>query len=182
MVCILCHLGDAPMHAEISNTTNPSNCLNPCRMCELTVQTMDDKQTKEYIREFVGLSQNYCNVSSTEYLSHWVGPDGWLFFQVGLRQRDWNKTKDHTHRLWDLCKHPDNIARFDTQSSLFGIRDHLNLQFVKEVQELHRDHHKNPPLEILKYCKALEVKHGPHMFNPFLRLKGNFVCLCSLSD
>ncbi|KAG0148750.1 hypothetical protein CROQUDRAFT_692746, partial [Cronartium quercuum f. sp. fusiforme G11] len=27
---VLCHLGDSPMHAEISNTMNPASTLNPC--------------------------------------------------------------------------------------------------------------------------------------------------------
>ncbi|KAH9813502.1 hypothetical protein DFH28DRAFT_829922, partial [Melampsora americana] len=35
MVPTLCHLGDSPMHAEIRNTTNPTNTLTPCRMCDL---------------------------------------------------------------------------------------------------------------------------------------------------
>lgn len=31
-------------------------------MCELTVQTMDDKQTKEYIQQFLCLNQQYGKV------------------------------------------------------------------------------------------------------------------------
>lgn len=92
--------------------------------------------------------------------------------QASQNNRDWETTKRNTHRLWELCKHPDNISRFDTHSTSWGIRDHLNLQFVKKVQDLHRDHDRNPPASILKHCKALEVEHGSHMFNPFLRLKG----------
>ncbi|KAH9825054.1 hypothetical protein DFH28DRAFT_846444, partial [Melampsora americana] len=38
MVVVLCHLGDSPMHAEISNTLNPANTLTPCRMCDLHVK------------------------------------------------------------------------------------------------------------------------------------------------
>lgn len=140
-------------------------------MCELNVQTMDDKQTKEYIQEFVGLNRDVSGFDFHMFLIG-LGSNVRVCFQEGLQKRDWEQTFHHTQSLWELCKHPDNISRFDTQSAALGIRDHLNLQFVKEVQELHRDHHKNPPLEILKYCKALELKHGHHMFNPFLRLKG----------
>lgn len=50
---VLCHLGDAPMHAEITNTPNPSTSLNPCRMFQLSVQKKAEKQTETYIREFL---------------------------------------------------------------------------------------------------------------------------------
>ncbi|KAG0147900.1 hypothetical protein CROQUDRAFT_23407, partial [Cronartium quercuum f. sp. fusiforme G11] len=49
---VLCHLGDSPMHAEISNTTNPASTLNPCQVCSLTVKTMGEKQTTHYKQEF----------------------------------------------------------------------------------------------------------------------------------
>lgn len=52
---ILCHLGDAPMHAEITNTLNPSNSLNPCRICTLNVRTKAEKQSVSYILDFLGV-------------------------------------------------------------------------------------------------------------------------------
>lgn len=52
---VLCHLGDSPMHAEISNTTNPSGTLNPCRTCTLTVDSRVAKQTELYVQQFVGI-------------------------------------------------------------------------------------------------------------------------------
>jgi hypothetical protein len=58
MVVPLCHLGDSPMHAEITNTTNPSVTLNPCRICTLGVETLVAKQDSKYTRSFVGIKQD----------------------------------------------------------------------------------------------------------------------------
>jgi hypothetical protein len=58
MVVPLCHLGDSPMHAEITNTTNPSVTLNPCRICTLGVETLNAKQDSKYTPAFVGLHQD----------------------------------------------------------------------------------------------------------------------------
>ncbi|KAG0152031.1 hypothetical protein CROQUDRAFT_36055, partial [Cronartium quercuum f. sp. fusiforme G11] len=59
---ILCHLhcqdillGDSPMHAEITNTTNPAGMLNPCHMCNLTVESKSWKQSETYVHQFVGV-------------------------------------------------------------------------------------------------------------------------------
>lgn len=30
MATVLCHLGDSPMHAEVTNTMNPTSSLSPC--------------------------------------------------------------------------------------------------------------------------------------------------------
>ncbi|KAG0142858.1 hypothetical protein CROQUDRAFT_16874, partial [Cronartium quercuum f. sp. fusiforme G11] len=53
--CVLAHMGDSPMHAEITNTTNPSSLLNPCHMCMLIVDKTENKQTQQHIVEFVGV-------------------------------------------------------------------------------------------------------------------------------
>lgn len=63
MVVVLCHLGDSPMHAEITNTTNPAITLTPCRVCPLQVDTMGKKKTVTFIRQFVGLDSNFEHVS-----------------------------------------------------------------------------------------------------------------------
>lgn len=55
MVVVLFHLGDSPMHAEISNTTNPANTLTPCRICDLQVTQMSDKKTQQYVSDFIGV-------------------------------------------------------------------------------------------------------------------------------
>lgn len=56
MVMVLCHLGDSPMHAEVTNTMNPANSLTPCRMCNLRVDESKDKRTAKYVGEFVGVT------------------------------------------------------------------------------------------------------------------------------
>ncbi|KAH9809240.1 hypothetical protein DFH28DRAFT_934282 [Melampsora americana] len=66
MVVPLCHLGDSPMHAEITNTTNPSITLNPCRICTLSVDTLIAKQDAAYTRAFLGLDHGEDNQYSKE--------------------------------------------------------------------------------------------------------------------
>lgn len=63
MTCVLAHMGDSPMHAEITNTTNPSSSLNPCRLCPLTVDKKAERQTPEYLSEFVGVDSTGVKVS-----------------------------------------------------------------------------------------------------------------------
>ncbi|KAG0147804.1 hypothetical protein CROQUDRAFT_90939 [Cronartium quercuum f. sp. fusiforme G11] len=55
MVVVLCHLGDSPMHAEITNTPNPATALNPCCVCQLSVKAAADKMTPEYLQQFLGI-------------------------------------------------------------------------------------------------------------------------------
>jgi hypothetical protein len=52
----LAHLGDSPMHAEITNTNNPGTSLHPCRGCNLGVQSKALKQNENYICSFVGIN------------------------------------------------------------------------------------------------------------------------------
>jgi hypothetical protein len=58
MAVSLFHLGDSPMHAEISNTLNPANTLTPCRMCDLHVSKQADKQSENFVRDFLGLDED----------------------------------------------------------------------------------------------------------------------------
>lgn len=57
MTTVLCHLGDSPMHAEVTNTMNPGTSLSPCRICNLKVESLMKKRTKEYICDFVGIDE-----------------------------------------------------------------------------------------------------------------------------
>lgn len=153
---ILCHMGDSPMHAEISNTTNPSGTLTPCRICNLTVESRAEKQTETYVQQFVG-----------------IGPD-WK--PACLPLRNWAQTRDQTKRLWELTRHPKSIRQFDDLSKSYGTRDSLNLPFAKEAQQLYRSNKSKPKedqmsqQEIIRHCESLEDQFGEHMFNPFLRL------------
>lgn len=70
---VLCHLGDSPMHAEISNTLNPSSTLTPCRTCKLTVVSRAEKQTEGYVQDFVGINAQglpVCSLFSSFPCSH----------------------------------------------------------------------------------------------------------------
>ncbi|KAH9810721.1 hypothetical protein DFH28DRAFT_488008 [Melampsora americana] len=153
---ILCHTGDSPMHAEISNTTNPSGTLSPCRVCDLTVESRADKQTETYVQKFVGIDTNWMAAS--------------------LPFRNWNRTRENTKKLWALTRNPKSIKQFDDLSKQLGTRDSMNLPFAKEVQQIYRSNKHKPKseqtsqLDIIRHCAHLEGKFGEHMFNPFLRL------------
>ncbi|KAH9807689.1 hypothetical protein DFH28DRAFT_1202846, partial [Melampsora americana] len=155
---ILCHMGDSPMHAEISNTTNPSGTLTPCRICDLTVESRADKQSTNYVQQFVGIDQN------------------WLPATRPLRT--WERTKDQTKHLWQLTRNPKSIKQFDALSKLYGTRDSLNLPFAKEIQQLYRSNknkHKEDQtsqIDIIRRCETLDERFGDRLFNPFLRLTG----------
>ncbi|KAH9808248.1 hypothetical protein DFH28DRAFT_998033 [Melampsora americana] len=154
---ILCHMGDSPMHSEISNTTNPSGTLSPCRICDLTVESRAEKQTPTYIQQFVGIDED------------------WL--PATLPFRNWKRTQEQTKELWELTRNPKSIKQFDVLSKQYGIRDSLNLQFAKQIQEIYcANKTKTKELqttqqEILARCESLEEQFGDHMFNPFLRLE-----------
>ncbi|KAH9807600.1 hypothetical protein DFH28DRAFT_938119 [Melampsora americana] len=153
---ILCHMGDSPMHSEISNTTNPSGTLSPCRICDLTVESRADKQTPTYVQQFVGIDGD------------------WL--PATLPFRNWKCTQEQTRKLWELTRNPKSIKQFDVLSKEYGIRDSLNLQFAKQVQEIYRTNKsktkelQKTQQEIVTLCESLEEQFGDHMFNPFLRL------------
>lgn len=83
-----------------------------------------------------------------------------------------------------MTRHPGTISTFEDQSKKCGVRDSINLVYVERIQSIHRANRKvKPPgqkvpqAEIVRQCKALEDQHGPHMFNPFLRLAGTCLCL-----
>jgi hypothetical protein len=50
---VLCFLADSPMHAEVTNTPNPGNSLNPCRMCHLKADRLANKETLDYVQKFL---------------------------------------------------------------------------------------------------------------------------------
>lgn len=58
MTTVLCHLGDSPMHAEVTNTMNPTVSLSPCRVCDLKVETLLKKRSAAYVSNFVGVDEH----------------------------------------------------------------------------------------------------------------------------
>jgi len=72
MSVVLVFLADSPMHAEITSTPMPSNSNNPCRACQLSVTSRNDKNSTAYVKNFlripgeVGgsteLKKTYCDI------------------------------------------------------------------------------------------------------------------------
>ncbi|KAH9815821.1 hypothetical protein DFH28DRAFT_927727 [Melampsora americana] len=149
MVVPLCHLGDSPMHAKITNTTNPSVTLNPCRICTLGVETLTAKKDAKYTRAFVGLHQD----------------------KGGPQPREWETTKSQTYELWELLQNPKKHTEFRRKSKEYGVKDTTNTQFVEHFHELHQDH-KYSKEEVHKMFKDLNDQFGDRLFNPFLHLAG----------
>lgn len=90
---------------------------------------------------------------------------------MSLPFRNWSDTKKGTRDLWDLAQRPGTIGAFESESALLGIRDALNMFFVKKVQDLHRDP-KITKEDVAKLCKDLNDVFKDRLFNPFIRLKG----------
>ncbi|KAH9816664.1 hypothetical protein DFH28DRAFT_1158132 [Melampsora americana] len=150
MTSVLCHLGDSPMHAEVTNTMNPTSSLSPCRVCHLKVNSLMEKRSTKYVCNFVGIDEDGNNAS--------------------LPNREWSETISATKQLWDLAQKPGTIGQFDMKSSALGVKDALNMSFVKMVQDLHRDSSVSVG-QTSKFCDELNEQFGDRLFNPFLRLK-----------
>ncbi|KAH9823364.1 hypothetical protein DFH28DRAFT_922254 [Melampsora americana] len=148
---VLCHLADSPMHMEVTNTMNPSVSLTPCRICDLKVETLMDKRSARYISNFVGIDEDGSKTS--------------------LPVRNWSETQELTRHLWELAQRPGTIGLFESESGLLGIWDTLNITFVKQVQDLHRDLTKSKEV-VAKLFKDLNEALKDNLFNPFIRLKG----------
>ncbi|KAH9813286.1 hypothetical protein DFH28DRAFT_896989, partial [Melampsora americana] len=150
MVVALCHLGDGPMHAEISNTTNPANTLTPCRMCDLHVTRMIDKKSEAYVSAFIGIDR--------------AGNE------VMTPKRDWALTRARTNDLWALAQMPRTKAAVETMARKFGLRDPMLEFFIKKVQKAYES--EQDPDNVRLLCEGLSQQLDAHMFNPMLRLKG----------
>ncbi|KAH9816315.1 hypothetical protein DFH28DRAFT_966741 [Melampsora americana] len=107
------------------------------------VHSLMDKRSSRYICDFLGIDETG-NKSS-------------------LQRRDWAKTVQGTKDLWNLAQRPGNISQFDTKSAELGLRDSLNMSFVKMVQDFHQDRSISSS-SVEDICQRL--------FNPFSRLKG----------
>ncbi|OAV96922.1 hypothetical protein PTTG_08102 [Puccinia triticina 1-1 BBBD Race 1] len=144
MSFVLCFQGDSPMHAEVTNTMMPNVALNPCRMCMLHVDNLNDKHKQAYIREFLHIdsSGEHCPVAS----------------------RNWEYIKEQSVELWELAQ--DGVkCHYDDPSKEKGICDTINRRFVEKLFDK-----ANPKLkaEVLRLAKEdLE-----RLFNSFLKLKG----------
>ncbi|KAH9820370.1 hypothetical protein DFH28DRAFT_924348 [Melampsora americana] len=117
MVTVLCHLGDGPMHAEISNTTNPANTLTPCRIYDLHVTGMADKKKETYVSDFIGMNQ--------------AGEE------VSLPKRQWDLTCQWTMDLWTVAQNPRTKSIVESKARKDGLRDSTLDFFIKKVQYLY---------------------------------------------
>ncbi|KAH9808962.1 hypothetical protein DFH28DRAFT_1192064 [Melampsora americana] len=149
MVVVLAHLGDAPMHAEICNTTNPANTLSPCRICELKVDRQMDKQTEGFVRHFLGIDN-----------------DG---FKYEVPHRDWNLTRERTHEVWRTAQNPHSKTLVEDLFRTYGVRDGLLDFFIQQVQS---GFDKLPLEQSVRLCERLNEEWGDRLFNPMLRLEG----------
>lgn len=95
--------------------------------------------------------------------------------------RDWGKTRSLTKLLWNLSWKKGYITIFDDRSKGWGIRDSLNLNFVKEMQALAKAGQQSQ-LSIIGVGQGLDAKHKDHLFNPFLRLSCEPVLLMTAND
>ncbi|KAH9817967.1 hypothetical protein DFH28DRAFT_926165 [Melampsora americana] len=143
MTVVLCHLGDSPMHAEVTNTMNPTVSLTPCQISHLKVENMVNKRSA----------------------SMWPA-----LLELTKVDASWSETNDNTKELWELAQRPGTISSFAKESAKLGICDTLNMSFVKHVQDLHWDPTLSRE-DVAKMCCDLKDAYGEHLFNPFLQLK-----------
>ncbi|KAH9822967.1 hypothetical protein DFH28DRAFT_1048547 [Melampsora americana] len=147
MVSVLCHLGDSPMHAEISNTTNPANTLTPCRMCDIQVERQVQKKTDRYVRDFLGLDEN--------------GDKAFL------PNRNWNVTRERTREVWRAAQRYNSKKQVDDLTRQYGLRDSVNDHFIRLVWNAQAKL-TGAQVDILR--AKLEDEWGNRLFNPMLRL------------
>ncbi|KAH9813500.1 hypothetical protein DFH28DRAFT_1171408 [Melampsora americana] len=152
MPVVLCHLGDSPMHAEITNTLNPANTLNPCRMCDLSVNKQAEKESDLFVGPFLGRDSN-----GNKCL---------------LPARDWNLTRERTKELWTTAQKRNSKTRVEGLSCKYGIRDPVNEFFQKKVQAAHSAIPSSEVDKVDTLCNDLVADFGDRLFNPMLRLKG----------
>ncbi|KAH9810786.1 hypothetical protein DFH28DRAFT_1064014 [Melampsora americana] len=149
MPVVLFHLGDSPMHAEITNTLNPANTLTPCRMCDLRAPKKAEKESDVFVRAFLGL-----DAYGRKCL---------------LPGRDWNLTRERTREIWSISQKRNTKTWVEALARQYGTRDTLNEFFQTKVQAADES---IPPAEVEEICMQLETNFGNRVFNPMLGLEG----------
>ncbi|KAH9815113.1 hypothetical protein DFH28DRAFT_1221255 [Melampsora americana] len=149
MVVPLCHLGDSPMHAELTNTMNPANTLSPCRVCQLQVKRQGDKESSEFVRDFLFLDHQGKNRS--------------------LPSRNWSETYQRTRELWSTAQKCTSVKKLEDLGRQYGIRDTAADFFFKKIQIARKT---KTISEVDELCDQLNNEFGNRLYNPMLRLKG----------
>jgi hypothetical protein len=63
MSLTLCFQEDSPMHAKVTNTPLPSVSLNPCCMCQLKSESVNEKKGIKYVQCFLEIDSHNNEVS-----------------------------------------------------------------------------------------------------------------------
>ncbi|KNE94634.1 hypothetical protein PSTG_11997 [Puccinia striiformis f. sp. tritici PST-78] len=102
---VLCFLADSPMHAEITNTPNPGQSLNPCRICTLSCKQKKMKSTCGYVQKFLERDD--------------IGEE------MINALRSWEGTRDDAYELFSIAT-GINITQFKKLSLACGVKDAIN--------------------------------------------------------
>ncbi|EHS64758.1 uncharacterized protein PGTG_22477 [Puccinia graminis f. sp. tritici CRL 75-36-700-3] len=142
MSTVLCFLADSPMHAEITNTPNPGQSLNPCRVCTLSCEKKSMKTSREYVQRFLGLDN--------------------LGILVPNAMRSWDGTRMETKRLFSVARSV-NMTQFKKQCLASGIKDAINIRLLTDAKTSDR---VNTTMEELQNAQS------NRLYNAFLKLHG----------
>ncbi|PLW04406.1 hypothetical protein PCANC_28822 [Puccinia coronata f. sp. avenae] len=132
------------MHAEVTNTTLPNISLNPCCICCLNAQSLENRKSEEYVRAFLQLDTNGDPKPN--------------------ERREWSVIKSQTKQLWELGQKSVK-SHFENETRLLGVRDSINRYFVEIMQ-------KKKNTSAHKEVQKLAKEEPDRIFNPFLTLKG----------
>ncbi|KAH9814752.1 hypothetical protein DFH28DRAFT_1127261 [Melampsora americana] len=149
MVVPLCHLGDSPMHAKLTNTMNPANTPSPCQVCQLQVKRQGDKESSEFVRDFLFLDHQGKNRS--------------------LPSQNWSETYHRTCELWSTAQKCNSVKKLKDLGRQYGIWDTAADFFFKKIQIARKT---KTISEVDELCDQLNNEFGNRLYNPILRLKG----------
>ncbi|EHS64486.1 uncharacterized protein PGTG_20949 [Puccinia graminis f. sp. tritici CRL 75-36-700-3] len=142
MSTVLCFLADSPMHAEITNTPNPGQSLNPCRVCTLSCEKKSLKTSRDYVQRFLCMDE--------------------LGEELPNALRSWAGTREETERLFSVAMSV-NMTQFKKQSLCSGIKDAINTRLLTDAKTSDR---------VKDTVERLESTQSHRLYNAFLRLHG----------
>lgn len=85
--------------------------------------------------------------------------------------RQWDVTLARTRELWGLAQKRHTKTLVEDLARKYGLRDPYNDYYVRKV---HVALAKLPPEEFATLCNRLNQERGLKLFNPMLRLKGEY--------
>ncbi|EFP76249.1 uncharacterized protein PGTG_02690 [Puccinia graminis f. sp. tritici CRL 75-36-700-3] len=161
MSVVLCFQADLPMHAEITCTHMPNASLNPCRMCKLKAQTIEDRKSISYIQNFI--RRNTQGHRKADIMLH-------LRPKCRPSPRLWRDTKMKAKYLWKLSKtEPKTLV--DNMITDLGVKDNINKYAMDTMRE-------GQDQILIGKIKRLDTEDDrDQLFSPIMRLKGFDGCL-----